>query len=42
MNEETFTVDELNILPAGVLKGVVEVIMKLSGLNITDKDIEVF
>lgn len=42
MNEETFTVEELNLLPAGVLKGVVEVIMKLSGLNITDEDIKVF
>ena len=42
MNEETFTVDELNLLPAGVLKGVVETIMKLSGLNITDEDIKVF
>ena len=42
MSEETFTVEELNMLPAGVLKGVVEVIMKLSGLNITDEDIKVF
>jgi hypothetical protein len=42
MNEETFTVDELNLLPAGVLKGVVETIMKLSGLNIKDEDIKVF
>jgi hypothetical protein len=41
-NGETLTAYELDLLPAGVLKGVVETIMKLSGLDMTDEDIRVF
>ena len=36
------SIDELNMLPAGVLKGVVETIMDISGLNITEEDIKRF
>ena len=39
---DSFTVEELNLLPAGVLKGVVEKIMDISGLNLTDEDIRTF
>ena len=41
-NGDKFTIEELNLLPAGVLKGVVEAIMDLSGLNITEEDIKTF
>lgn len=41
-NGETLTESELELLPAGVLKGVVETIMKLSGLDITSDDIKTF
>jgi hypothetical protein len=41
-NEQPFSAKELELLPAGVLKGVVETIMKLSGLDITEEDIQVF
>ena len=41
-NGDKFAVDELDLLPAGVLKGVVEAIMDLSGLNITEEDIKTF
>ena len=41
-NEDLFSAKELDLLPAGVLKGVVETIMDLSGLNITNEDIQVF
>ena len=41
-DESKLTVEELDLLPAGVLKGVVETIMDVSGLNITDKDIKRF
>lgn len=37
-----FTSEELELLPAGVLKGVSETIMELSGLNISNEDIQVF
>lgn len=37
-----FTEEELDLLPAGILKAVVETIMDISGLNITDKDIKTF
>ena len=39
---DPFTVKELNLLPAGVLKGVVNTIMEISGLNLTDEDIRTF
>lgn len=39
---DKFTVDELDLLPAGVLKAVGETIMDLSGLNITQDDIKSF
>lgn len=39
---ERFTSGELDLLPAGVLKGVAEKIMDLSGLSITNEDIQVF
>lgn len=42
MSESKFTVEELDLLPAGVLKAVVETIMDLSGLNITEEDIKRF
>ena len=41
-DESKLSVDELDLLPAGVLKGVVETIMDLSGLNISDDDIKRF
>lgn len=41
-NKEPFSVKELELLPAGVLKGVVETISELSGLNVTNEDIKVF
>lgn len=41
-NGENLTESELELLPAGVLKGVVETIMKLSGLDITSDDIKTF
>ena len=41
-NETNFTTDEIDLLPAGVLKGVAETIMELSGLNITNDDIKTF
>ena len=37
-----FTVEEMNLLPAGVLKGVSETIMELSGMNISNEDIKTF
>lgn len=39
---ERFTSKELDLLPAGVLKGVAEKIMDLSGLSISNEDIQVF
>ena len=41
-NGEKLTSKELELLPAGVLKTVADVIMELSGLNISDEDIQVF
>lgn len=41
-NGETLTESELELLPAGVLKGVAETIMDLSGLNTTNDNIRVF
>ena len=41
-DETKLTIGELDLLPAGVLKGVVETIMDLSGLNITGEDIKRF
>ena len=41
-NGERFTSEELDWLPAGVLKGVAEKIMDLSGLGISNEDIQVF
>ena len=37
-----FTVKQLDILPGGVLKGVVDAIMEISGLNISQEDIKTF
>ena len=37
-----FTVKQLDILPGGVLKGVVEAIMEISGLKISQEDIKTF
>jgi hypothetical protein len=41
-NGENLIQKELDLLPVGVLKGVAETIMELSGLNITNEDIQVF
>lgn len=41
-NGETLSSSELELLPAGVLKGVAETIMDLSGLNTTNDNIRVF
>lgn len=41
-DESKLTVEELDLLPAGILKGVVETIMDLSGLNISNEDIKTF
>ena len=41
-NGEQFTSKELELLPAGVLKGVSEKIMDLSGMNISNEDIKTF
>lgn len=41
-DESNLTVEELDLLPAGILKGVVETIMDLSGLNISNEDIKTF
>lgn len=41
-DETTFTVEELDILPVGVLKEVVQTIMALSGLNISEDDVKTF
>ena len=39
---EKLSASELELLPAGVLKGVAETIMDLSGLNTTNDNIRVF
>lgn len=41
-NGDTLSSSELELLPAGVLKGVAETIMDLSGLNTTNDNIRVF
>ena len=41
-DKQPFSAKELELLPAGVLKGVVETIMTLSGLDISNDDIQVF
>ena len=41
-NGENLTSSELDLLPAGILKAVSETIMKLSGLDISNEDIQVF
>jgi hypothetical protein len=41
-NGDNLTASELELLPAGVLKGVAETIMDLSGLNTTNDNIRVF
>ncbi len=41
-NESKFTKEELDLLPAGVLKAVSQTIMELSGLDISNEDIQVF
>lgn len=41
-NGETLTTNELELLPAGVLKSVTEKIMDISGMGITNEDIRVF
>ena len=41
-NGEQVTVEELDMLPAGILKSVADVIIELSGLKISDEDIQVF
>ena len=41
-NGDKLTSKELDMLPAGVLKSVSDVIMELSGLKISDEDIQVF
>ena len=41
-NKEPFSAKELELLPPGVLKGVVEIIVELSGFNVTSEDIQVF
>jgi hypothetical protein len=41
-NGDNLSASELELLPAGVLKGVAETIMDLSGLNTTNDNIRVF
>ena len=41
-DESKLTSEELDLLPAGILKSVVETIMDISGLNITEEDIKRF
>lgn len=41
-NGEPLSSSELDLLPAGILKAVSETIMKLSGLDISNEDIQVF
>ena len=41
-NGESLSSSELDLLPAGILKAVSETIMKLSGLDISNEDIQVF
>ena len=40
--KNTYSLDELDLLPAGVLKAIVETIEEMSGLNITKKEIKSF
>lgn len=41
-DESKFTNEELDLLPGGVLKGVVEKIMALSGMDISHEEIKSF